>query len=697
VGFFGIMVETLKQAELPQKVVRAFVVSLVSSEEILNSLNKEGFSILRFYLGVKGKNDETSDFKERRRLTFFGGKVGKNENLREAIQREVSEELSIWGLGLLKFTQIGSWVYEIGDQSPREAVLTYLPINNYLKEKGVVVGDNKIDGFVVLSLKQLREAIETGMIDGLPLEEHLTLAKDSDGVFSISNEEKDRRDKALRRGLSWMEHIENYLRRKVNYLIDLCTDENGKFNEEMFKKEYEKLRSYFMRRGLEVNKKGRNEKKEKKEKKEEQKKHPLVEVLTSGFLGKEILYYLPELAINGVDWSGLEEAPEGVRIFVDFLKGSLEGFLKRPVNLSSGEQITFSSIEEYKNFLISGKIGDVNWVINQFDGFLKGRLEEIFGVSSERIQDVESKVGNFLKELMQETRVSGGLYQEYTLVNEVQNSSLGRLVNLFLGLDIKKNTSYADRIIRFEAGRQLLFILKGLTLIERFYQIRESFQRGCLQLKFERFFDSIEGENLVNIGEGKKIRVRYRRGGIIYDEKPTKSFTSFLRKSFEERKEDIVDFYNINLIPILENNVDDPVQYITTIINTVKDYIKRDFGEEIKVSEIRWYGTENFQQGKHLIVDGKRQGSQGDRLVRGKVIMKLGSEFLELVIYPYFSLEGNEDGYWGWLEKIKDDENYGERRLLAGENCTPSFYDLVFPQVLYPHHYKHRLNSPYHK
>ena len=692
-GEFLRQTDLSEKNKLPQRVIRAFVVSLAEPNDILESLRqRKDFSLLCFYLGVKGKNDLTSDFKERRRLTFFGGKIGGvSENLSEAIQREVSEELSIQGLGVPKFTQIGSWVYKIGDQSPREVVLTYLPIN-HLKEERVVVGDNKIDGFVVLSLEELRQAIETGMINGLPLEEHLTLAKDSDGVFSIFNEEKDKRDKALRRGLSWMEHIENYLQRKINFLIKLCTDEDGNFDEERFKKEYEKLRSYFMRRGLEVNKKGRNEKKE-----EEAKKHPLVEVLNSGFLGKEILYYLPELAINGVDWSGLEEAPEGVRIFVDFLKGSLEEFLKRPVNLPSREQITFSSIGEYKNFLISGKIGDVNWVINQFDGFFKGKLKEIFGVSSERIQDVESKVGNFLKELMQEIRVSGGLYQEYTLINEVQNSSLGRLVNLFLGLDIKENTSYADRLIRFEAGRQLLFIFKALTLIERFYQIRESVQRGCLQLEFERFFDSTEGENLVNIGEGKKIRVRYRRGGIIYDEKPTKFFTSLLRKSFEEREEDIVDFYNVNLIPILENNVDDPVQYITTIINTIKDYIERELGEEIKVSEIKWYGTKNFQQGKQVIVDGKRQGSQGDRLVRGKVIMKLGSEVLELVIYPYFSLEGNEDGYWGWLEKIKDDKDYVERRLLAGENSIPSFYDLVFPQVLYPRHYEHRLNSAYHK
>jgi ADP-ribose pyrophosphatase YjhB (NUDIX family) len=694
VGFFGIMVETLKQAESPQKVVRAFVVSLASSEEILNSLNKEGFSILRFYLGVKGKNDETSDSKERRRLTFFGGKVGKNENLREAIQREVSEELSIWGLGLLKFTQIGSWVYEIGDQSPREAVLTYLPINNYLKEKGVVIGDNKIDGFVVLSLKQLREAIETGMIDGLPLEEHLTLAKDSYGVFSISNEEKDRRDKALRRGLSWMEHIENYLRRKVNYLIDLCTDENGKFNEEMFKKEYEKLRSYFMRRGLEVNKKGRNEKKE------EAKKHPLVEVLTSGFLGKEILYYLPELAINGVVWSGLEEAPEGVRIFIDFLKGTLEEFLKRPVNLSSGEQITFSSIDEYKDFLISGKIVDVNWVINQFDGFLKGKLKEIFGVSDEQIFISFNWLDNFFRDLSNELKVADpnllkGLYQDFIFINEVKNANLGYLTHLFFGIDIKDNKS-ATNIIRFEAGRSILLLMKFFSFINYYQRQTEKIRNGLAQNVINSFFGHIIDEEIVEVGESQKLRVRIRQranGDIfIVDEKPIKSPTSFLRKSFEEKLGEIRDFYTVSVVMLNGNGAE-------SLISELIDYLKE---QQIKyiISDKKDYGTKNYESGEKGEASGKRVGSQGSRFVRTKFILELINlfgypEYVEIIIYPYYSI--NNGYHWGWLETRKDDKDYVVRRVLAGENGMPSFYDLLFPPVLYSRHYEHRLNSAYHK
>jgi len=695
-GEFLRQTDLSEKNELPQRVVRAFVVSLAEPNDILESLRqRKDFSLLCFYLGVKGKNDLISDSKERRRLTFFGGKIGGvSENLSEAIQREVSEELSIQGLGVPKFTQIGSWVYKIGDQSPREVVLTYLPIN-HLKEERVVVGDNKIDEFMVLSLEELRQAIETGMINGLPLEEHLTLAKDSDGVFSISNEEKDKRDKALRRGLSWMAHIENYLRKRVVSLIELCTNEDGNFDEERFKKEYEKLRSYFMRRGLEVNKRGRNEKKE-----EEAKKHPLVEVLTSGFLGKEILYYLPELAINGVDWSGLEEAPEGVKIFVDFFKGSLEEFLKRPVNLPGREQITFSSIEEYKNFLISGKIVDVNWVINQFNGFFKGKLKEIFGVSEEQILFAFNWLDNFFRDLSNELKVADpnllrGLYQDFILVNEVKNANLGYLTSLFFGIDIKDNEG-ATSIIRFEAGRSILLLMKILSFINYYQEEIEKIRNGLVQHVINSFFGPIIEEETVEVGESQKLRVRTRQrrndDRFIVDEKPIKSPASFLRKSFEEKPGEIRDFYTVSIVMLNGNGAE-------SLIRELSDYLKEQ-EIEYRISDKKDYGTKNYEGGEKSEVVGKRVGSQGSRFIRTKFILELinhlgKSEYIEVIIYPHFPIN---DGYhWGWLETRKDDKDYAVRRVLAGENGIPSFYDLLFPPVFYPRHYEHRLNSAYHK
>ena len=461
------MSEILKQPDLSQKtessqkVVRALVVSLVDSNEILEEYNeKKKFSCLRFYLGVKGGGlgEEAPSFKKERRLTFFGGKIGKYENSGEAIQREVSEELSITGLGLRRFTEIGTWEYIIGRHS-REVTLVYMPVSSIPKNK-IVIGDEKIGDLRILTLTQLKRAIEEGRFDDLPLEEHLAMTGNSSDTFSISDEDKERRNQSLKKGLLWMDHIESYLQRKINSLIDLCIDENGNLDEEKFKKEYEKLRSYFMRIGLEANKKRRNEKKEGKN---FEGKHPLVEVLTSGFLGKEILYYLSELARNGVDWPGLEEAPEGVRIFVGFFREILEDFLK------SHE---IKDLQEYKELMISEKISinEKKDLINDLDRLIKEKLKSDFGVTDEDIISAFNWLDNFFRDLSYELKVADpnlikGLYQDFVLINEVKNANLGDLTSLFFGVDIKDNQNSIIPI-RFEAGRSLLLFTKALSVID---------------------------------------------------------------------------------------------------------------------------------------------------------------------------------------------------------------------------------------
>jgi len=697
------MIEFIKKPDLsqevdsPQKAVRAFVVSLAKPEEILESLKQgKNFSCLRFYLGVKGGVSEGDgkepSFKKKERFTLLGGKVDWRENPAEAVQREVMEEIGGFPIGFKRAYTIGKYRYKIGGGTGEErfVTLTIFPLLPVSKDD-VVIGDKKIQRIEVLTLAELKKLIIDGNFKGIPIEEHLSISSKSSSDFYISAEDEKKRERQMQRIINFFEIKEKEFEKELGDLIKRSTNDNGFFDEDKFKSLYEELKSKLMRIGLELNKKNKN----KNTTEERGEKHSLAEVLSDGFLGKDILYYLPEIASHRVDWPGLQEAPEGVRIFVEFLKSSLKEFLEKPIQLSSGEINSFS-LEEYKDFLLNGEIIDISLVINEFDHFFKEKLKIIFGVSDERIQDNKSKIDGFLRELTQEIKTSAGLYQEYTLVNEVQNASLGRLVHLFLGLEIKKNTPYAEKLIRFEAGRQLLLNLKGLSLIERFYQLNNKIQEGSFQLLFERFFGSIEGEKIIEMDNDRSIRIRLRKGNI-YDEKPTKTFGSYLRKSFEEKPDDIKDVFNINIIPI-EQKADNPVGFIKNLIDEMVYFLRQNSKKEIKVSKIKWYGTENFQAGKPVIFDGKRQGSQGDRLVRGKVIIEeVGGEILELVVYPYFSLKDDESGYWGWKEKIEDDKYYTERRLLSGENGLPSFYDLLFPPILYPRHFEHRLNSVYHK
>lgn len=193
------------------------------------------------------------------------------------------------------------------------------------------------------------------------------------------------------------------------------------------------------------------------------------------------------------------------------------------------------------------------------------------------------------------------------------------------------------------------------------------------------------------------MRVRIRRVGdrnVIVDEKPIKTFTSFLRKSFEEKTKYIPDFYSVGVIFI--ETKDTNIADAERLIQDFQKFVSGQFQSfKLFIENKRTYATEDYLHNqKQQEVRGKRRGSQSNRLVRTKLILHLGEERLEFAVYPFYSLSGN---FWGWLEKTADDKDYVVRRLLAGEHGIPSFYDLLFPPDLYPHHFSHKLMAEYHQ
>ena len=195
-----------------------------------------------------------------------------------------------------------------------------------------------------------------------------------------------------------------------------------------------------------------------------------------------------------------------------------------------------------------------------------------------------------------------------------------------------------------------------------------------------------------------RIRIRERDGQrYIVDEKPTKSFTSFLRKSFEEKVEEISDFHTISVTFPNDQDKSKIKVFVDNLINEFLTFLKDQFPEsEISTKDRRNYGTENYLNSHLTKASGKRKGSQGNRFVRTKLVIMLNNEKLELIIYPLFSISDSK-WFWGWLETRMDDRNYVVRRMLAQQKGFPSMYDLLFPPQLYPHHYEHKLNSSYHK
>jgi 8-oxo-dGTP pyrophosphatase MutT (NUDIX family) len=676
--------EREKKPENIQKVVRSVVFSLASANEIYSyysvgaSLKDENsFSLLKFPIEVKGDGNDL-------RYTLFGGRIEEGENFSEAIQREIVEEAGLRFYGIPNQSILGVWQYSSAKSGRREVILTYNPV---LVSEKKLIGDAKIKDIRMMDLFEFSTLIQQGEFEGVPLEGHLSLRSDSPDQINIDQENKDKKNQALMRTLTQMTEVDAYLKKKFSQIFQA----NPNISFEEFKRQYEQIMSRFMRRGLEV----AIQQKEK----ENPPRHELIEALDSGFLGKDILYYLPELSVHGVDWCGLPEATESTQIFVKFLKNIFSDFLEE-------QRLTFEEVKQ--------KIGDPNVLLdektdllnNKLNAFFIKRLMEVFGVDERDLEQVYLNIQNFFRDLSNEMKVADphltqGLYQDFTLINEVDNANYGRLLSLFLGMDTKKISEEAEKLIRFEAGRQLVLLLKGLVGVKHYFKAVELNRKsGRLKEAINTFFSAPVREEIVDLGENQKMKIRIRqRNGIdfVVDEKPIKTFTSFLRKSFYEKTTNINDFNSVSVVfhDLNHNNIDASKKL-------GKDFIQYLFSQfptsVIDVKDERTYGTANFENFKsNSETIGKRIGSQSDRLVRTKLIISLDDEKLELTIYPFFSLKGTQGNFWGWLEKISDDKNYVVRRLLAGVNGIPSFYDLMFPPDFYPRHYEHRLNSIYHK
>lgn len=680
----------MEKKELPQKVVRSIVVSLASAEEIYNSLSTENksVSILRFYIGVKGDGKE-------KRYTLLGGKVNPHENVSEAILREINEEASLTPLGIPRQTIIGQWNYSSDKSGERNIFLTYNPLIPYSKIGQIIIGDQKIRDVKIISLEELKKLIEDGHLNGVPIEKHLALGNYIGDKIDITEENSKQRDLSMSKMLLWMTHIEEYLRKRIKNIII----KNGIFiSQEQFNIEYEKLLSEFIKKGFEVAVK----RKRIRDKEKEQEESELIKALNSGYLGKDILYFMPQLAKYGLSWSGLENATEGVNIFVRFLKGIFTDFIKQ----QELTEIDFQNLMEDQSVLLNRKINQ----INSLNEFFRERLKETFGIDDNDLDVAMSYVQNFYRDLSNELKIADpsltkGLYQDFILLNEVNNANYGYLLSLFMGFDTKISNPEVDELIRFETGRQLILLLKSLAGIKYYNNELNKLKNGRLQHALNAFFGPVVGEQIVNLDKDNKMRVRIRKKGdqlFIIDEKPTKSFTSFLRKTFEEKIEDIHDFYSVSIV-FFDGNQN--LNRVDELINEFQMFVESKFQScHFSIKDRRSYGTNDYltlkSESNQNIVEnkGKRIGSQSNRLIRTKLIFCLDDENVELVIYPLFSVSSDRKinkKFWGWLEKIIDDRNYVVKRLLAGEKGIPSMYDLLFPSNLYPHHYQHKLGSSY--
>lgn len=675
-----------------QSVVRALLVSLASAKGIYKTLEigEEDPSILRFYTPIKGTETDP-------RFTFFGGKINKEENLEEGIYREINEETAIQSLGIPKLTSIGSWKYKSSQSGSREVFLTYTPI---LPPNNMIIGDPKISAIKQLSLKQLKELVRTSSLDNIPIEGHLSTCENPIDQVIIDEENKTKRNIAIEKGLSWMGNIESQL---LKELKQVAFKNQEIITEKEFIVEYEKILSSFMKEGLNSSSKKRKP----LEKESMDQKNELIKVLNSGYLGKDLLYYLPKLAQHGFDWNGVEQATEGVQIFTQFLNQVFNDFCQK-------QNLTETQYQEQlnnPNLTLESRLN----LINQLNESFCTQLKKTFKVSDQDLAQALIISQEYFRNLLNDMKIADsnltkGLYQDFTLLNEVNNANYGTLLSLFLGFDTKVNRPEFSNLIRFEAGRQLILLFKTLSSIKYYQEEVNKVINGRLSTAINNFFGYIDTETIVELDKNKNLRMRKRIANnnktYYIDEKPViKSTISFLRKTFEERYEDIHDLLSISVVyPQESQPTESQIKRSNSqLIDSIKQFLHKEFpGSRISTDDERSYGTDKYVkwstgESDQVNVNGKRKGSQSNLFVRTKLYLTLDDETLELGIYPRLTITEPNCPFKGWKERMNDDDDYAIRRVLAGENGMPSFYDLLFPPEFYPHHYYQRLCSSYHK
>jgi 8-oxo-dGTP pyrophosphatase MutT (NUDIX family) len=682
--------------ENEQKVSRSFLMTLANADDIYNFFiinpDAQEFSFLRFVLARKDSKDKGGP-----RLTFFGGKIKDNENPIEAAQREVIEELglSLIGIGrsikesVTTFHDLGNYSYTFGEFS-RNAI-----INGFYVDPTIIgdhlIGDKRIKNYVVVSLEELEKLINGEQIKDLSLEEHLRIDKNSDGDFRISDGDFEQRKNIFERVISWFKHIDQYLKRRFQKIFD----ENPNITQEEFKIKYQQEVIRFMRLGLErsLEKKGKREKEATEEDAEIIKRG-----LNEGFLGTDVLYFLPKIA--GIIAEGKDPKiilSESTETFYQYFRGLYDDFLKE------------------QGLRRDGGLEEVHEFINRFNGYILERIKEDFGISDKEIELTFSHFNGFWSELEQDLKVADpeltkGLVQNYRLLNEVMNASFGRLVLLFLGLDNAVDETGGDTKKQsvFEAGRQLLLLMKGFLSVRYFEERSKPESTQKVNIAVENFFGFPSGEKIeITSQKGFSIIVEKRIGensgnkGFIVDEKPGKRWISFVRKSFKERPEDIIDFSSFSIV-YLEEDKREFIQELLdgTFERKFLDFIKNQFPKsKVKLERKNTFGLKNYAENDKNN-KGKRTGSQAKRIIAQKYVLHIDDQVAEVVIYPFLSTKENnidDNGWWlGWLEKREDDSDYVVRRMLAGENGIPSFYDLLFPTEIYPELYKYRLHATYH-
>ncbi len=763
----GRMLLTPERGEKVQSVVRTFPFSLINSDRLLENIDNHiletGYlPLIHTYLAVKSPSSKSSA----NNLSPIGGKMEKDENPVTAGYRELSEEVSVIPIPCSS-QEIGqryshlSFNYKIkrkeGDKrhDMREVHFMVLPIMNPSTFTPIYTNQetkSKINEIIPLTVYDLSRAMEEGHYKNRPLEGHIVFKKSSDIVINKLNVEK--KDHLLRATLNLLFQYEDQFKKELLAKIIRVAKTNGfdfqesseKFEDQLLKIK-EILPAGIFARTLseahsnlneEVSMKYFRLKQIQKIKEQEGKKIKIptdigdkefrslkikAEVVKKSLLdwtfGIEYLHYLQIFVKNETSKKSLTTG--SIVAFKGLFNKLIDGSIKDS-RLSIGKKEKENQQLIVKRFLSNPNINlqRKQDLLREINGHLINNLAHLFEVSPDQIVEAWSEALRFIPDLAEHINKAdpalSQIYQYDELRNEISNASLAKTLLMLQSIDIQDHGDDWP-VLKFEAGRQLLFFLK-ILFDKPYYQKEVAKIPNPLSEAVTQFFGQVD--HIDELSFSLKIRDKIHnfymqtydrkneKGNVVrIDKKPLKPFISFVRKSFETRANDIKDFYSVNIILPDEDYRDvSPelrIKHISKLFGEFKTFIREQFPqyklEEIKKDTKNTFGNYfRYKSGIDIPTGGLRTGSQASRIIRAKTYLGLinsknpeDSYFMEVALYPFESLYDpkklEKDQIMGWREKIVDDQRYSVRRMLFPlVEGGQSLLELLFPPFLYPNY-----------
>ncbi len=743
-------------------VVRVFPWSITSAEDIISALqNGEELSFINILLVQKSQESQVSAGM----LTPIGGKCELGEDIIQSALRELRQETTLQPCVFARQSQTNTppalnepyfsetgYCYTVSGYEPRKAYFVALPV---LPEDQQRIHfpfgseNDKLATIYSIPFKNATNIFRSGTTKkegGMQLIESCVYGQRSSSSFNIDNTQAEVKDKQLDLLFAYLEQTDARVAQLVKNKLLFVLKQSFGYNtdhlqaldlREMFSTLYQELGENFkpilarvlQEVQLEIYFLGFKKQQAPGKSSAAPERFPvptqnprlLKMARDAGIIRQEFacgnfgLDMLHALAFFNTDIVTARTSIGAVAL-LRFWKNALVESLETAVSQTPGLETVESYIQALQQ---TDNLLSADELYQRLEQTIIQTLALVLEQEPKQILDALRLTNEFINEM---AKIANQLaaandayhrFQNHALSNEVNNAGIAELLFLSQGIGLDEYEPERARVIRFEAIRHLLIFTKILNILPKYQELTRG-GNGPIAKVVGAFFGPQQGIAEFRLrDEHFANEVEIRRGGhgivagrsIIVDEKPTKSFFSFLRKSFQTKVEDIHDIFSTSIVPTdtEELTIPQQISYINQVADEFVAFIKEQFeqGYTVEVFDDRretldkLYALAADQEEPPEPISGKRSGSIANRIPRRKYIVRLTNKKngkvykSEFTFYPFVVAPKEfQETLMGWLEKLHDDQEYGIRRMVLDVKHrnlfgTLSLFELMFPANIY--------------